>query len=142
MTRVNVQQSQPAAYNAMFGLDKYLANSTIAKELQEIIRIRASLINQCQFCIAMHCEAAKTLGISDEKVAALANWQGCTEFSDKERAVLAMTDCVTHISDKGLPNNVYQGVDQFFTEQEVAQLIVLISTINAWNRIGVSMSAH
>ena len=142
MSRVNVQKSQPEAYNAMFGIEKYLASSTIPKDLQEIIRVRASLINQCHFCIGMHSAAAKTSGISDDKIAAITNWQSSTEFSDKECAVLQMTDCVTNIKDKGLPNDVYQAVETFFTEEEVAQLIMLISTINAWNRIGISMSVE
>jgi len=140
MNRVNVQQAQPEAYNAMFGLEKYLATSTIACDLQELIRIRASVINQCQFCIGMHTEAAIKLGISGEKIQAVSNWQSSALFSDKEQAVLKMTDCMTNINAQGLPNEIYQSVVEYFSEEEIAQLIMLNATINAWNRIGISMS--
>jgi len=138
MPRVNIQECQPDAYNAMFGLEKYLASSTVGADLMEIIRIRASTLNGCQFCIGMHREAAKSLGVSGEKIAALANWQQSDLFSEKEIAVLTMTDSVTHISDNGLPDNVYQKASEFFNEDEMAQLIMLMAVINAWNRMGVS----
>jgi len=138
MSRVNIQQRQPEAYNAMSGLEQYLASSTIDADLQEIIRVRASVINGCQFCIGMHSDAAKKLDVSEEKVAAVADWEQSDLFSDKEQAALTMTDSVTHISANGLPEDVYQKAAIFFTEDEMAQLIVLMATINAWNRIGVS----
>ena len=140
MPRVNIQQRQPEAYNAMFGLEKYLSGSTLDPALQEIIRIRASLINGCQYCIGMHSDAASTLGVSDIQVAALAAWQQSDLFSGKEQAVLSMTDSVTNISDNGLPESVYKKAAIFFNEDEMAQLIMLIVTINAWNRLGVSMA--
>ena len=140
MPRVNIQQSQPEAYNALLGLEKYLANSTVDADLQEIIRVRASLLNGCQFCTGMHTEAAKKLGVNEEKIAALANWKQSDLFSDKEKAVLTMTDSVTHISTNGLPEDEYQKASTFFSENEMAQLIVLMATINAWNRLGVSMA--
>lgn len=140
MSRVDIQERQPEAYKAMFGLEKYLANSTIDADLQEIIRIRASLINNCRFCIQMHSKAAKELGVNEGKIAKLSNWQASELFSDKERAALNMTDVITNISAKGLPDDIYREAEKFFSEDELAQLIVLISTINTWNRIGVSTS--
>ncbi len=140
MPRVNIQQRQPEAYNAMFGLEKYLASSTVDADLQEIIRIRSSVINGCQFCLSMHSETAKKLGVSDIKIGAIADWQHSDLFSDKERAVLSMTDSVTNISANGLPEDVYQKTATFFDENEMAQLIMLMAVINAWNRMGVSMA--
>lgn len=140
MPRINIQARQPEAYNAMFGLEKYLANSTVEDSLQEIIRIRASLLNGCQFCIGMHTETAKNLGVSDIKIAAVTDWQQSNLFTDKEQAVLSMTDSITHISVNGLPEDIYQSVAIFFTEDEIAQLIMIMVTINAWNRMGVSMA--
>ncbi|WDE12002.1 carboxymuconolactone decarboxylase family protein [Thalassomonas haliotis] len=140
MPRVNIQERQPEAYNAMFGLEKYLASSSVDADLQEIIRIRASILNGCQFCLGMHSEAAKKLGVSDEKLHAVENWQQSKLFNEKEQAVLAMTDSVTHISAKGLPTDVYQKASEFFNEDEMAQLITLMATINAWNRLGVAMA--
>lgn len=124
----------------MFGLEKYLAGSTIDAALQEIIRVRASVLNGCQFCLGMHSSNATKLGVSKEKVAAVADWQQSDLFSTKEQAALAMTDSVTHISANGLPEHVYQKAAKFFNEDEMAQLIMLMAVINAWNRIGVSMA--
>jgi len=140
MSRVNIQEAQPEAYNAMFGLEKYIATSTINSALQEIVRIRASLINGCQFCIGMHSDAAKKLGVSDQQIAALSDWRKSELFSEQEKAVLAVTDALTHISVSGIPENVYQSAAQYLSNEEMAQLIMLIAVINAWNRMGVSMA--
>jgi len=140
MSRVNIQRSQPEAYEAVFGLEKYLANSTVDAALQEIVRVRASVVNGCQYCIGIHSDAAKALGISGEKLSDVAYWQKSDLFSDKEQAVLAMTDAVTNISINGVPECVYQKVATFFSEGEIAQLIMLMATINLWNRLGVSMA--
>lgn len=140
MSRVNLQQMLPEAYNAMFQLEKTLINSTVEKDLQEIVRIRASLINQCKFCIGMHTDAALKLGVTKEKIQALSSWQNSNAFNDKECAVLAMTDCMVNIKEQGIPDDVYEMVAKFFTEDEIAQLIMLNVTINAWNRIGIASS--
>lgn len=138
MTRVNVQHRQPQAYEAMFQLEAYLENSTLEKALQELIRIRTSLINQCQYCLAMHTEAALNLGVTKEKIQALSAWQTSKLFNERECAVLTMADCMTNIKEQGIPDEVYQLVATFFREDEIAQLIMLTVTINAWNRIGIA----
>jgi len=140
MQRVDIQQSEPEAYKAMFGLEQYISNTSIDEPLREVVRIRASVLNNCQFCIGMHSKNAKELGVSKEKITAISNWQDSDLFSPAEQAVLSMTDSVTHISANGLPNDVYQNVAMFFNENEIAQLIMLIAAINTWNRLGVSMS--
>lgn len=140
MNRVNIQQVQPQAYQAMFGLEGYMAKSTIEANLQEMVRIRASIINGCQFCIGMHTEAAAKLGESNERIAALENWQTSDLFNEKEQAVLAATDEITNISVEGLSKETYTNLGMFFSEEEIAQLIMLAAIINAWNRIGVSMA--
>jgi len=140
MPRVNIQQCEPEAYNAMFGLEKYLSSSTVDADLKEIVRIRASVLNGCQFCTGMHSENAKSLGVSEEKISAISDWQQSKLFSDKEQAVLNMADSVTHISANGLPEETYQKAAAFFSESEMAQLIMLMAAINAWNRMGISMA--
>ncbi|WP_114285659.1 carboxymuconolactone decarboxylase family protein [Candidatus Halocynthiibacter alkanivorans] len=140
MPRVNIQQQQPEAYQAMFGLEKYLASSTTDADLQELVRIRVSIVNGCQFCIGMHSEAARKLGVGDAKISAVTGWHQSELFSDKERAALNMADFVTNISSNGLPESAYQKAAVFFDKNEMAQLIVLIATINAWNRWGISMA--
>ncbi len=140
MTRVNIQEIQPEAYKAMFGIEGYIAKSTIEKNLQELVRLRASLINGCRFCTGIHSEAAAKLGESKERIAAVSNWKESRLFTDKERAALAASDDITNIAEAGLQDATYKIVSEFFTEEEIAQLIMLCSIINAWNRMGISMA--
>jgi AhpD family alkylhydroperoxidase len=138
MDRVNIQKIQPEAYAAMFCLEGYLATSTLPVILQELVRLRASQINGCNFCKGMHTDAAKKHGETDERLAALANWKISDLFDEKERAILEVAEAVTTIADQGLPDELYSKLAEFLNAGEIAQLIVLIATINAWNRIGVA----
>lgn len=138
MERVNIQKIQPKAYAAMFSLEGYLATSTLPAILQELVRLRASQINGCNFCKDMHTDAAKKHGETDERLAALTNWKVSGLFNEKEKATLEVTEVVTKIADQGLPDELYDKVAEFLNEEEIAQLIVLIATINAWNRISVA----
>jgi len=140
MKRVNIQEVQPEAYKAMFALESYIAKSTIEKNLQELVRLRASLINGCQFCTSMHSEAAAKLGESQERIAAVSNWKASKLFTNKERAALAASDDITNISASGLKDETYKIIGEFFSEEEIAQLIMLCTLINAWNRMGISMA--
>ncbi|WP_261843198.1 carboxymuconolactone decarboxylase family protein [Aliamphritea ceti] len=141
MSRLNIQKVQPDAYQAMFGLENYLADSSLTADLQELIRLRASLINRCHFCINMHTTAAQKIGIDKDKIEALNNWKNSTVFSNREHAAFAITDMLTNVAVQGLPDEVYAAAEMEFTETELAQLIMLIATINAWNRLGISMAA-
>jgi len=138
MTRVNIQKSQPEAYKALVGLEAYLATSTLPVYLQELVRLRASQMNGCTFCKDTHRASAVKHGVTIERLVALENWTSSELFDEKEQAVLSVTEAVTLIAGQGLPDECYQTVAQFLTEEEIAQLIVLIATINAWNRIGVA----
>jgi len=141
MKRVNIQQIQPDAYKAMFDLEGYLATSTLPPTLQELVRLRASQLNGCRFCIAMHSEAAKKQGEDPLRLEALPEWRTSALFSNKEQAVLAATESLTLITDGGLPDRLYSALAEFLNGAEIAQLIMLIATINAWNRIGIA-TAH
>ena len=141
MNRVNIQKVQPEAYTALLGLESYLSKSTLPVTLQEFARLRASQINGCDFCQRMHAEAAMNHGERQERLEALANWRGSGLFDEKERAVLAFTEAVTLIADQGLPDDLYSKIAELLSEEEIAQLIVLIATINAWNRIGVATAS-
>jgi len=138
MSRVNIQQRQPQAYDAMFGLEKYLAKCNLDPSLQELVRVSASSINGCQYCLTMHSEAALKLGISKQKLAVIGTWQHSDLFSVQEQAALQLTESLTHVSDHGLPSAVYEQAAEVFDQDQVAQLIMLVATINAWNRIGVA----
>jgi len=140
MARVNIQEIQPEAYKAMFGLEGYIAKSSINSGLQELIRLRASVINGCELCKGMHSDGAAKQGESRERITAISDWQTSNLFSEPERAALAAVDEITNISEAGLTNETYSRLGDFFSEKEIAQLIMLCALINAWNRMGISMA--
>lgn len=137
-TRINIKQLEPNAFEAMFGLEKYLNNVELDPSLKELIKIRASQLNSCAFCIQMHTEQARKRGETEQRIYALAAWSKSPLFTDKERAVLALTDEITMISNGGLSRKAYEAALEVLGETALAQSIMQIVTINAWNRIAVS----
>jgi AhpD family alkylhydroperoxidase len=138
--RMNLAELEPAAYEAMVGLERYLARSALPKSLLELVKLRASQINGCAFCVDMHSADAKARGESDERLHAVAVWQDAPFFTERERAALALTEAATRLSEGGdrVPDEVWQRAAKHFDEHELAQLVMAIATINAWNRIGVA----
>lgn len=136
--RINIQQLEPNAYQAMFGLEKYLGGIALSKTLKELIKIRASQINSCAYCIQMHTEAALKNGETAQRIFALSAWRESPLFDDQERAVLALTEEVTLIANKGLSTETYNAALAALGDSVLAQAIMQIATINAWNRIAVA----
>ena len=136
--RIVIQKIEPNAYKAMFELEKYLSTSTIDKVILDLIKIRASQINGCAYCIEIHTTDAINIGETHRRIFALSAWWESPLFTEKEKAVLKLTEEVTMITAKGLSTETYQEVEKFFTENEIAQLIIQVGTINLWNRIAVS----
>ncbi|HEY1458301.1 MAG TPA: carboxymuconolactone decarboxylase family protein [Solirubrobacteraceae bacterium] len=106
--------------------------------LRELVKIRASQINGCAYCIDMHTRAARGAGESEQRLYALAAWRESPLFSERERAALELTDAITNVGDGGVPEELYDRVQAHFSAGELANLILAISAINAWNRIAVS----
>ncbi|MBV6880686.1 carboxymuconolactone decarboxylase family protein [Epilithonimonas ginsengisoli] len=137
--RININTTEPHAYKAMLGLEAYLANTEISKTLKELIKIRASQINNCAYCLAMHTKDAIKYGESAERLFILSAWHEAeSHFTEEERVALKMTEEVTQISQHGLSDETYQKALKFFSEKQVAEIIMAIVTINAWNRIAIS----
>lgn len=136
--RLNVQELEPEAYEAMFVLEKYLNNSGLEKLHIELIKIRASQINGCAFCINMHTSDALKMGETNQRIFLLNAWRETKLFTQEERAILAMTEEITLINQAGLTDSTYQQARALFTENYIAKIIIAVATINAWNRIGVS----
>ena len=109
--------------------------------LRELVRIRASQINGCAYCIDMHTKDARAIGETEQRLYALASWRETPFFTERERAALAFTESVTLVAADHVPTEAYEAVAECFSEDEVAALISLIVTINAWNAIGVSTRA-
>lgn len=136
--RINIQHVDNEAYKAMLALEKYSANSSLSVTLKELIKIRASQINGCAYCIDMHTVEAIKNGESQRRIFAISAWWESPLFDKKEKVVLKMTDEITLIANSGLSSETYQNATDLFTEAEIAQIIMQIVTINSWNRIAVA----
>jgi AhpD family alkylhydroperoxidase len=136
-SRINIQKVEPAAYQAMYALEKYLSTSKIDPILLELIKMRASQINGCAFCLNMHSADARKIGETEQRLFLLNAWRETTLFSAKEQAVLALTEEVTRIGNH-VSDETYDKAAAFFEEKELAQIIMAIVTINAWNRIAIT----
>jgi len=141
--RINVQNLEPQAYKAMFGLETYLANTDLSKTIKELIKIRVSQINSCAYCLDMHTKDALKYGETQQRIFVLSAWREAAYlYTDEEQTVLAMAEEITLIHQNGLTDETYQKATEFFTENQIAQIIMAIVTINAWNRIAVSTHLH
>ncbi|RSM43595.1 carboxymuconolactone decarboxylase family protein [Amycolatopsis balhimycina DSM 5908] len=137
-SRLNFAKTAPKAFKALIGFDA-AARAGLDPALVELVQIRASQLNRCAYCLHMHTSDARKAGESEERLHMVAVWQEATNFfSEKEQAALALTEAVTLISDGGLPDDVYARAAGQFGEEELAQLLALIFTINTWNRIAIT----
>lgn len=137
--RVNISIDQPLALKAMMGLEHYLSQISISKTLKELIKIRASQINGCAYCIDMHTRDALKNGETDQRIFLLSAWKEIDHiFTDEEKTLLAITEEVTLIHQNGLSNETYDKALQYFSEAQIAEIIMAVVTINAWNRIAIS----
>lgn len=136
--RVNILETQPQASRAMYALEGYLAATQVNKTHKELIKMRASQINHCAFCIDMHTKDALKNGETAQRIFLLNAWRETSLFTEEEKAVLAITEEVTLIHQQGLSEITYKNAQLFFDDNYIAQLIMVAVTINAWNRISVS----
>jgi AhpD family alkylhydroperoxidase len=138
-TRIKIGKVQPAAYVAMHALDQYIDDTSIDRSLREILKIRASQINGCSYCVNTHTHAARELGIPIQKILLISVWkESGSIFTDEERLVLQMTEEITLIHIHGLSESTYEESIIAFGEEKTAEIIMAIICINGWNRIGVS----
>ena len=136
--RISIYKLEPAAYDAMLVLENYGKKTEVSPILKELIKIRASQINGCAYCIDMHTEDALKIGETARRIFLLSAWREAPVFTEQERIVLQLTEEVTLISKGGLTDETYKKVIGYFGEKTTAQLIMLIVIINSWNRIAVS----
>ena len=136
--RLNLHELEPVAYQAMMGVEKYLSGISLDKLLIDLIKIRASQLNGCAYCIQMHTVNARNQGETEQRLYALSAWKESPLFSGQERAVLALTDEVTQISKEAVTEQTYQHCQQYLSDKEIAQCIMQITQINSWNRIALA----
>ena len=128
----------PGGYRAMLGLETYLHQSGLELPLLHLIKLRASQINGCAYCIDMHWKDLRAIGESEQRLYGLDAWREAPYYTDRERAALAWTESVTRITEGHVPDEVYEAARPHFTEKELADLTLAIATINAWNRIAIA----
>lgn len=137
MLRMDFQKSNPAAYKAMLMLEQQIAKGRIEKPLAELVRLRASQINGCAFCIDMHTTDARKGGENDRRLATVGAWRDTPFFSPRERAALAWTEALTLIARDQVPDAVWAEVRPHLDDEELADLTLLVIAINGWNRIAI-----
>jgi len=137
--RVDYAKVAPEGYDKLEQLSQYVDKSGLPRNLLELIRLRASQINGCTYCIKYHSARAKAYGESDERIWLLSAWERVPIYTEKEKAAFAWTEEITLISKNHAPDTVYQEARKFFSEKELVDLTLAIISINAWNRISISM---
>ena len=139
--RIAYLKLSSTAYTAMLGLEAHLAKSSIEPALKHMLKLRASQINGCAYCIDMHWKDARAYGESEQRLYGLDAWEESPYYTDRERAALAYVEAVTRVSETRVPDDVFDRVRSHFSEQEVVDLTWLSAAINAWNRVAISMRA-
>jgi AhpD family alkylhydroperoxidase len=137
--RLAIADVDPGAYQAVLGMEAYVRAGKLEAGLLELVKIRASQINGCAFCLEMHNREARERGEAQRRLDVLAGWREVPDlFTERERAALALTEVVTMIADAGVPDEIWDLISKQFTEQEIVHLLMAVATINVWNRLAVS----
>ncbi|HLT80733.1 MAG TPA: carboxymuconolactone decarboxylase family protein [Cyclobacteriaceae bacterium] len=136
--RLNYKDVSPDAIKAMRGVEKYVRESGLERSLYELVKIRASQINGCAYCIDMHTKDARIAGETEQRIYALSAWRETPFYSERERAALAWTEALTLISENDVPDDLYETVSKQFSEKEMVDLTMAIIAINGWNRLAIS----
>jgi AhpD family alkylhydroperoxidase len=136
--RIDYTRAAPEGYRAMLGLEHYVRHCGLESSLLELVRLRASQINGCAFCVDMHTKDARAGGESEQRLYAVAVWHEAPFFTERERAALAWTEAVTLVPSSHVPDDAYARVRQHFGEKELTDLTLAIVAINGWNRLAVS----
>jgi AhpD family alkylhydroperoxidase len=137
-SRIDYYKASPEVVKAMIGLETIINKSGLERTLLDLVKLRASQINGCAYCVDLHCAEARKNGESERRLYAVAVWHETPFFSPRERAALAWTEAVTLLPETHAPDDLYQELLKFFNEKEVVDLTFAIITINGWNRLAVS----
>jgi len=139
--RLDYTKVSPDAVRAMYGMEQFVRKSGLEHSLQELVKLRASYINGCAYCVDMHTKDALAAGETAQRLLAVPVWRETPFFTPRERAALAWTETVTDVSRTGVPDEAYEEVRRHFDEAEVVSLTMAIITINGWNRLAITFRA-
>jgi len=132
----------PGAYKAMFGLEQYLHGCGLEESLLHLVKLRASQVNGCAYCLDMHWKDLRAIGEGEQRLYSLDAWRECPYYTERERAALAWAEAVTLVADGHVPDSVYEEVRPHFSEKELADLTLAVAAINAWNRLAIASRAE
>lgn len=135
--RIDYSNFKPGL-DAMHRFEKAVSGSDLEQSLLELVRMRASQINKCAYCLDMHSKDARANGETEQRLYGLSAWRETPYYTDRERAALALTEVITLLSDHGVPDDVIAAAEPFFTPEDLAALVYAIVGINAWNRLAIS----
>ncbi|MBA3042490.1 MAG: carboxymuconolactone decarboxylase family protein [Alphaproteobacteria bacterium] len=135
--RLDIAKAAPAAYKAVLGLENYVQTSGLSRAEIHMIKLRASIINGCAYCVDMHVKESRHDGLSEQWINMMSVWQESPLYTPRERALLGWVDAVTNIAATGAPDEAFEALKLHFTDGEIANITVAIGTINVWNRICV-----
>jgi AhpD family alkylhydroperoxidase len=136
--RINLMSVNPGILQAMLGLEKQVSKGGLDSKLLDLVRMRASQINGCAFCLDMHSKEARAAGETEQRLYGLSAWRETPYYSARERAALEWTEALTLVTEGHVPDEVYERVRQQFSEDELAHLSLAIVAINGWNRLNVA----
>ena len=136
--RINFMNVNPGILQAMLGLEKQVSKSRLDTKLLDLVRMRASQMNGCAYCLDMHSKDARAAGETEQRLYGLNAWRETPYYSARERAALEWTEALTLIIEGHVPDEVYERVRQEFSEDELAHLSLAIVAINGWNRLNVA----
>jgi AhpD family alkylhydroperoxidase len=140
--RIDYHKAAPDAVRAVLGLEKFVHASGIAPRLIHLIKLRASQLNGCAYCVDMHVKEARKDGESEQRLHLLSVWRESPLYSDEERAVLAWTESLTNLAETKAPDEDFEPLRRFFSDEEITKLSVVIAAINVWNRLAVGFRAQ
>lgn len=135
--RIVIPTVAPEAYQALMNLEKYISTTSLTPTHKELIKIRASQVNGCAFCVNMHTSDARKQGETEQRIYLISVWREADVFTEEEKAILALTEQVTMISNH-VSDDVYQKAASLFSDKYLAEIILLIITINSWNRLAIT----
>ena len=135
--RIAYYQVAPEGIKALQGIDPYFKSSNIEPRLRALVELRTSQINGCAYCVDMHSRQAREHGETQQRLDCLPVWRETSFYDDRERAALAWAESVTNVSHTGIPDDAYEEVKKQFSEKDLVDLTLVISVMNAWNRIAI-----
>jgi len=136
-TRLNYAKASPEAFKAVMALENYVQSSGLERRFVHLIKLRASIINGCAFCVDMHVKESRHDGLSEQWINLMSVWRESTVYTAQERALLGWVDAVTKIAETGAPDGDFDALKAHFSEEEIVKITLAIGTINTWNRIAV-----